>query len=122
MSALKVDSLVDHRMVLVGDAAHVVHPIAGQGVNLGWRDADVLIKCITNAKSLGFDIGSPTVLENYQSKRKPDHRAVLLATEGINRLFTNSSSVLQFVRNAGFATVNQIKPLKRFLMKKAMGL
>lgn len=122
LSALMVDSIIDHRMVLVGDAAHGVHPIAGQGVNLGWRDADALVKCLVDAKSLGLDIGSHTVLENYQKERKRDHRAVLLMTDGINKLFNNSSSVLHFVRNAGFAAVNHIKPLKRFLMKKAMGL
>ncbi|MBY0280910.1 MAG: UbiH/UbiF/VisC/COQ6 family ubiquinone biosynthesis hydroxylase [Alphaproteobacteria bacterium] len=122
LSALTVDSIIDHRMVLVGDAAHVVHPIAGQGVNLGWRDADALVKCLVEAKSLGLDIGSYTVLESYQKERRRDHRAVLLMTDGINKLFNNSSSILHFARNAGFAAVNHIKPLKRFLMKKAMGL
>lgn len=122
LSALSVDSIIDHRRVLVGDAAHVVHPIAGQGVNLGWRDADSLTKCLVDAKSLGLDVGSYTVLENYQRERMRDHRAVLFMTDGINKLFNNSSSILHFARNAGFAAVNHIKPLKRFLMKKAMGL
>jgi 2-octaprenyl-6-methoxyphenol hydroxylase len=122
LSALVVDSMIDHRMVLVGDAAHGVHPIAGQGVNLGWRDADALIKCLVEAKSVGLDLGSYTVLQSYQKERKPDHRSVLLMTDGINKLFNNSSSILHFARNAGFAAVNHIKPLKRFLMKKAMGL
>lgn len=122
LSALMVDSIIDHRRVLVGDAAHLVHPIAGQGVNLGWRDADSLTKCLVEAKSVGLDIGSYTVLENYQRERKRDHRAVLFMTDGINKLFNNSSSILHFARNAGFAAVNHIKPLKRFFMKKAMGL
>jgi len=122
LSALMVDSITDHRRVLVGDAAHLVHPIAGQGVNLGWRDADALTKCLVEAKSIGLDIGSYTVLESYQRERKSDHRAVLFMTDGINKLFNNSSSILHFARNAGFAVVNHIKPLKRFLMKKAMGL
>ncbi len=122
LSALTVDSMIDDRLVLIGDAAHVVHPIAGQGVNLGWRDAAVLADCIQKAISLGLDIGSHTTLSAYQNKRKLDHRSILLMTDGINRLFSNSSTALHILRNAGFAAVNNIKPLKRFFMKKAMGL
>ena len=114
--------MIDDRLVLIGDAAHVVHPIAGQGVNLGWRDAAVLADCIQEAISLGLDIGSHTILSAYQNKRKLDHRSILLMTDGINRLFSNSSTALHILRNAGFAAVNNIKPLKRFFMKKAMGL
>jgi len=120
--ALTVDSLIDRRLVLVGDAAHVVHPIAGQGVNLGWRDADALVHHLTNVKSLGLDIGCVTTLEAYQRERKKDHRSVLFMTDGIDRLFRHPSRILRFARNAGFALVNHTPPLKRFLMKKAMGL
>ncbi len=122
LSALTVNSIIDDRLVLIGDAAHVVHPIAGQGVNLGWRDAIVLAESIQEAISLGLDIGSHTTLSRYQHKRKFDQRSVILMMDGINRLFSNSSTVLHILRNAGFAAVNNIKPLKRFFMKKAMGL
>jgi 2-octaprenyl-6-methoxyphenol hydroxylase len=122
LSALTVDSMIDDRLVLIGDAAHVVHPIAGQGVNLGWRDAIALAECIKEAASLGLDIGSYTTLSHYQKKRKPDHRSVLLMMDGINRLFSNSSTTLHILRNAGFSVVNNVKPLKRFFMKKAMGI
>lgn len=122
LSALKVDKLIDKRFAIVGDAAHVVHPIAGQGVNLGWRDARALANVIIDAQKLGLDIGSDTILKNYQKQRKLDHLSVLGLTDGINRLFSNNSSALHFLRNTGFALVNNTKPLKRFLMKKAMGL
>ncbi|MCX7338028.1 MAG: FAD-dependent monooxygenase [Alphaproteobacteria bacterium] len=122
LSALTVDSIVDHRLALVGDSAHGVHPIAGQGVNLGWRDADTLADIVSNAKSIGLDLGSATILAHYKQARKQDHRLGLWSTDGINRLFSNNSRVLHFVRNAGFAAVNNCPPLKKYFMRKAMGI
>ncbi len=122
LSALKVDSCIAHRLALIGDAAHVVHPIAGQGVNLGWRDAATLTTLLADAHKLGLDIGSGTVLETYHQKRKIDHQTVLWMTDSINRLFAYDNLPLHFVRNAGFALVNTCRPLKRWLMRKAMGI
>ncbi len=122
LSALKVDSFVAHRLALVGDAAHVVHPIAGQGVNLGWRDADVLTTLLGDAFDVGLDIGTLSVLKSYHQKQKLDHCGVLWMTDGINRLFRSPYRSTYFLRNAGFAVVNHLPPLKRWLMRKAMGI
>ncbi|RZI46879.1 UbiH/UbiF/VisC/COQ6 family ubiquinone biosynthesis hydroxylase [Candidatus Finniella inopinata] len=122
LSALTTSSFVDHRLALVGDSAHVVHPIAGQGLNLGWRDADIFTKQITHAHQLGLDIGSASVLDVYNKKRKADRRSVLLATDGINRLFGIDHPLFYFLRNSGFAIANNLPPLKRLLMRKAMGV
>jgi 2-octaprenyl-6-methoxyphenol hydroxylase len=121
LSALTVNSYIDHRIALIGDAAHVVHPIAGQGVNLGWRDAAVLADQLARAYALGLDIGSATVLNMFNQKRLVDHQSVLWATDGIHRLFSYDHSAIRFVRNTGFALVNHLPPLKKFLMRKAMG-
>ena len=113
---------VDHRLVIVGDAAHTVHPVAGQGVNLGWRDAQTLADVLTKAKRLGLDIGSKSLLEDYQRRRRLDTLSILATSDGMVRLFSNKSSILSFLRNTGLGIVNQIPPLKRRLMRRAMGL
>lgn len=122
LSALNVHSYSDHRLALIGDAAHVIHPLAGQGANLGWRDADNLGKEIHEAYKVGLDIGSYSVLEVYNKKRCIDQQSVLWTTHLLNRLFSNESAVLHAARNLGLATVNHLSPLKKFLMKKAMGI
>lgn len=122
LTALKVNRLIHTRYALVGDAAHGIHPIAGQGVNLGWQDAHVLADILSKAHKLGLDIGAISTLREYEKKRLPSHKAMLVATDGIQRLFANNSRILHFMRNAGFAAVNTIAPLKKILMRKAMGL
>lgn len=122
LMALKVSSVIDQRFALVGDSAHVLHPIAGQGVNVGWRDVASLVPILAEAKSLGLDVGGFESLQLYARNRKKDHTFALALTDGIYRLFSNNSSILSLVRNAGFAAVNNIHPLKRYLMKKAMGI
>ena len=122
LSAVTVNSYIDHRLALIGDAAHVVHPIAGQGVNLGWRDAAVLADQLVRAYSLGLDIGSLTVLKQFNQKRLVDHQSVLWTTDGIHRLFGYDNSPVRFIRHTGFALVNHLPPLKKFLMRKAMGV
>jgi 2-octaprenyl-6-methoxyphenol hydroxylase len=113
---------IDHRMALVGEAAHVIHPIAGQGLNLGIRDVAALSELIIDTRRLGLDIGDPSLLQRYQEWRRPD--AVLLAavTDGLNRLFSNEVAPLQLTRDLGLAMVNRLPPLKRFLMRDAMGI
>lgn len=113
---------VDHRLAIVGDAAHTIHPVAGQGVNLGWRDAQTLAEALGKARGLGLDIGSKTLLEDYQRRRRLDTLSILAMSDGMVRLFSNKSSTLSFLRNTGLGIVNQLPPLKRRLMRHAMGI
>lgn len=122
LSYTKVSSMIDTRMALIGDAAHVVHPIAGQGVNLGWRDVEILTDELSEAKSQGIDLGCPFLLKRYDSQRKFDRLSVLWATDGISHLYHSQLPPLRFARNAAFAVLNQIKPFKRAVMRRAMGI
>jgi 2-octaprenyl-6-methoxyphenol hydroxylase len=113
---------IDRRLALVGEAAHVIHPIAGQGLNLGIRDVAALAELVIDTRRLGLDIGADTVLARYQEWRRFD--AVLLAavTDGLNRLFSNNVPPLRMMRDLGLAAVHRLPPLKRFLMRDAMGI
>jgi 2-octaprenyl-6-methoxyphenol hydroxylase len=122
LSALEVDKLVDTRFALVGDAAHGYHPVAGQGANVGWRDVAALANLLGEAKRLGLDIGSSTLLNKYSKSRQKDLKTMMLSMEGILYLFGNESKVLHFARNMGFGIVNKLTPLKKILMKRAMGI
>lgn len=110
------------RLALAGDAAHGIHPIAGQGANLGWRDAAALAEVLVDARRLGLDIGALDVLRRYQSWRRPDTLALSAATDGLNRLFSNDFGPLRLMRDVGMATVNRIAPLKQAFMLQAMGI
>lgn len=112
---------VDSRLVLIGDAAHGIHPIAGQGLNLGLRDVAALAEVLVESARIGLDLGQADVLARYQRWRRFD--TVLLAgvTDVLNRLFSNDIAPVQTVRDLGLATVNKLPPLKRFLMRHAMG-
>lgn len=115
----RVDRLFSQRLALIGDAAHLIHPVAGQGVNLGWRDVVGLRDTLRTARQQGLDIGSPTVLEGYQRARKPDQRLVMALCDGMVRLFSNHSKGLHFLRNAGFGLVETLPFLKRRLIRQA---
>jgi 2-polyprenylphenol 6-hydroxylase len=110
------------RVALIGDAAHTVHPLAGQGVNLGLLDAAVLAEVLLDAHSAGRDIGALTTVRRYERWRKGDNLAMLVLTDGLKRLFGSSVSALQQVRNAGLDLTNAVMPLKRTLMRRAAGL
>ncbi len=112
----------DQRLALVGEAAHVIHPIAGQGLNLGIRDVAALAELVVDARRLGLDIGSGDVLNRYQRWRRLDALLLAAVTDGLNRLFSNSSPPLRVLRDIGLATVNRLPALKRFLMRDAMGI
>ena len=118
--SLQTDRLIDKRLALVGDAAHVLHPIAGQGANLGWQDADILCAELIQAFSLGLDVGSDMVLKAYAQKRQCDHQLLQWSTSGLRHLFRLKGA--HFVRNAGFALVNKMPGLKKWIAKKAMGI
>ena len=110
------------RLALVGDAAHAIHPIAGQGLNMGIRDAAVLAEVIVDALGLGLDPGAATLLARYTRRRRADNFAMLAATDGLNRLFSNDAPPLRVGRRAGLAAVNRIPALKRVLIRHAMGV
>lgn len=110
------------RLALIGDAAHAIHPIAGQGLNLGIRDAAALAEVVVDAARLGLDFGMKTVLEDYQRWRRFDIVALAGATDLLNRLFSNTFGPLRLIRGLGLAAVNRFGPARRLLMREAMGL
>ena len=115
-------AFVADRVALIGDAAHVIHPIAGQGLNLGLRDAAALAECITDAARLGLDPGGPDVLSRYQRWRRFDTVAMGITTDGLNRLFSNHSDVLRLVRDIGLGIVDRLPWLKDVFIRQAAGL
>jgi 2-octaprenyl-6-methoxyphenol hydroxylase len=110
------------RLALIGDAAHVVHPIAGLGFNLGLRDIAALAEAVGDAVRLGLDPGAADVLERYQAWRRLDTVMVAAATDGINRLFSNDNPALRSIRDMGLGMVNQMSGLKSVFMREAAGL
>jgi 2-octaprenyl-6-methoxyphenol hydroxylase len=115
-------SFIAERIALVGDAAHIIHPIAGQGLNMGLKDVAALAEVIVDAARLGLDPGSPTVLERYQRWRRFDTMAMGFATDGLNRLFSNRSDALRLVRDVGLGMVERVPALKRLFIREAAGL
>jgi len=122
LSLLHAARYVDRRLALVGDAAHAIHPIAGQGLNLGLRDVAALAEAIVDARRLGLDIGDAPVLDRYQRWRRFDNVLLAAMTDGLNRLFSNDVVPLRLARDLGLAAVDRLPPLKRFLMRHAMGV
>jgi 2-octaprenyl-6-methoxyphenol hydroxylase len=115
-------SFIAERIALVGDAAHVIHPIAGQGLNMGLKDVAALAEVIVDAVRLGLDPGAASVLERYQRWRRFDTMAMGFATDGLNRLFSNRSDVLRLVRDVGLGLVDRVPNLKRLFIREAAGL
>jgi len=115
-------TFIGERLALVGDAAHVIHPIAGQGLNMGLKDVAALAETIVDAARLGLDPGSAAVLERYQRWRRFDTMAMGVATDGLNRLFSNRSDVLRFARDLGLGLVDRLPGLKQLFIREAAGL
>jgi 2-octaprenyl-6-methoxyphenol hydroxylase len=115
-------SFIAERLALVGDAAHVIHPIAGQGLNLGLKDVAALAEVVVDAARLGIDFGQADVLERYQRWRRFDTMAMGLATNSLNFLFSNRSTLLRTVRDIGLGLVDRTPPLKEMFVRQAAGL
>ena len=114
-------AFIAERLALIGDAAHIIHPIAGQGLNMGLRDVAALAEAIADAARLGLDIGADDVLERYQRWRRFDTMTMSVATDGLNRLFSNHSDVLRLARDIGLGVVERIPALKRVFIREAAG-
>jgi 2-octaprenyl-6-methoxyphenol hydroxylase len=122
LAAMHAHRYFDTRLALIGDAAHTIHPIAGQGLNLGFRDAIALSDLLIDASRRGEDVGAPSLLLRYQRQRRPDNLLMLAATDALDRLFSSDNPLLRLARDVGIATVHRAPPLKRLFMRRAMGL
>ena len=110
------------RFALLGDAAHGIHPIAGQGLNLGFRDAAALAESVVEAARLGLDIGTPEVLSRYEQWRRYDTFQMGVTTDLLNRLFSNDISPLRALRGIGLGIVDRLPKLKQLFIGEAAGL
>jgi 2-octaprenyl-6-methoxyphenol hydroxylase len=122
LAFLHAATYVAPRLVLVGEAAHVIHPIAGQGLNLGIRDTAALAECLVDGRRLGLDLADATMLARYQHWRRFDNIMLAGVTDGLNRLFSNAVPPVKLARDLGLAAVGQVPPLKRLFMRHAMGM
>lgn len=122
LSLSLADRFIADRVALIGDAAHGVHPIAGQGLNAGFRDVAALIDVLQAAKMRGEDIASPAVLSRYEQWRRFDTTTLAAATDTFNRLFSNDNPLLRTVRDIGMGVVNATPNLRRSFIREAAGL
>jgi 2-octaprenylphenol hydroxylase len=113
---------VQERVALIGDSAHTVHPLAGQGVNLGFSDVEVLIEELERALLRGIDVGDKKILKRYQRRRKPENLAIMALMEVFKRLFAADQLSLRFLRSKGMSQLDGIRPLKNEIIRRAMGL
>jgi len=121
LSAMIAHRYVDTRLALAGDAAHGIHPIAGQGLNLGFRDGLVLADLIIEAARAGEDAGGEALLARYQRVRQSDNLLMFAMTDGIDRLFSTDRRMVRVVRDLGINAVDNLGPMKRLFMRRAMG-
>jgi 2-octaprenyl-6-methoxyphenol hydroxylase len=112
-------SFMAPRLALIGDAAHAIHPIAGQGYNLGVKDIAALAEVLGDASRLGLDLGSAAVLEKYQRWRRFDSAMLAFGTDALNRLYSNDLAPLRSLRDLGMGAVNAVEPLRKFFMRQA---
>lgn len=121
LSLQKAERQIAERVALIGDAAHAIHPVAGQGLNLGMRDVASLAEILVDSARVGLDIGTAPVLKRYDQWRNVDTFSMVAATDGIVRLFSNHSRVLRAVRGIGLMAVDRMPRLKQLFMRHAMG-
>lgn len=122
LSLTLAESYVAPRVALIGDAAHGVHPIAGQGLNLGLRDVAALAQVLVEARRRGEDIGTAPVLARYEQWRRPDATALALGMDGVNALFSNGNPLLGAARALGMGVIDRLPGLRRGFMRQAAGL
>ncbi len=121
LSSQLADDYLAPRFCLIGDAAHGIHPIAGQGFNLGLRDIAALTEVLVDAKRLGGDLGSEFTLERYVRWRRTDNNILALGMDSLTRFFSNDIAPIRLVRQLGLGLVGEIPPLKKFFMRHARG-
>lgn len=121
LSLQLAERMIDARVALAGDSAHGIHPLAGQGLNLGLKDCAALAECIADAVSLGLDPGDVSALERYQRWRRFDNVTMALGMEFFDKLFSNDIAPLRAARSLGLAAVNAAGPARRFFMRYAGG-
>ncbi len=122
LSLMLAERYAARRLALVGEAVHMIHPIAGPGLNIGIRDIAALAELVIDQRRRGLDIGDELLLQRYQRWRRADALLLAAVTDGLNRLFSNEIAPVRLARDFGLAIVNELPPLKRLLMRHAMGL
>lgn len=122
LSLSMASTYIDDRLALAGDAGHAIHPIAGQGYNMGIRDVAALAEVLVDARRVGMDLGSQMTLENYEKWRRFDNVLLASVCDGLLRLFSNDVAALRTARDLGLAAVDKLPPVKKFLMHHAMGV
>lgn len=121
LSLQLAERMIDQRVALAGDSAHGIHPLAGQGLNLGLKDCAALAECIADGMALGLDPGDVSILERYQRWRRFDNVSMALGMEVFDKLFSNDMRLLKLARRVGLAAVNAVGPARRFFMRYAGG-
>lgn len=121
LSLQLAERMIDQRVALAGDSAHGIHPLAGQGLNLGLKDCAALAECVADGMGLGLDAGDVSILERYQRWRRFDNVTMALGMEFFDKLFSNDIAPVRAVRGLGLAAVNAVGPARRFFMKYAGG-
>ncbi|MGE0741457.1 MAG: UbiH/UbiF/VisC/COQ6 family ubiquinone biosynthesis hydroxylase [Hyphomonadaceae bacterium] len=121
LSLQLAERMIDERVALAGDSAHGIHPLAGQGLNLGLKDCAALAECVADGVGLGLDPGDVSILERYQRWRRFDNVSMALGMEFFDKLFSNDIAPLRAARSFGLAAVNAVGPARRFFMKYAGG-
>jgi 2-octaprenyl-6-methoxyphenol hydroxylase len=121
LGVLHAREYVAERLALISEAAHAIHPIAGQGLNMGMRDVAALTEIVADAARLGLDVGAEAGLARYQRWRRFDNVTLVAVTDGLNRLFSNAVPPVQMARDLGLEAVGRLPPVKKFFMRHAMG-